>query len=536
MGFAEGFSAGSAAVSRGLEIKQRRIAEERQQKQQDLTALQAGYTQQDGQWVATDIKKQQENVEKSKLDLVEQELADAKNALKAQQSMTFANTIASMATNISDGNWEDTFKLWNNTPGLKEALRNAKSLDVNDLAPINFNDPNDIAILKEQYKLDTTNMTTEAQQAINSDLVRVQGHDGKWRIVPVDDIVKQTNSLAMMTKAQSELYTTQHQKNRAIIGGLRPEAADVNKAQLEAQQLTAEASVKYQEEMGAALKTGDMAKIQEVYDRYNPQPTKAKSASEEKAAFELNNMKEEKEIIDYVNNNQEQWSSILTRGDKTTKVDKSGKSLYSVAKTVQGDNKISSTRKDYLDGMTSTLDNTIRLKTKMENSDFNWDALNKAMDETSKVVDWRDLSTEEKQKMLDKFSFDSDLKTVMAGYIKAMSGAAVSDQERGFYEGAILGGTWANKESALAAMNGFVSGLKNGLDSAVSGLSSDTPATYLDYKTSVNKITEGLDLTNVSIPVADKPKEKPGFTERVTTNIKSLWGKATGNTPDPANY
>jgi hypothetical protein len=175
----------------------------------------------------------------------------------------------------------------------------------------------------------------------------------------------------------------------------------------------------------------------------------------------------------------------------------------------------------------------------METSNFEWDAFNKGMDEITKVTgaELRDMSPADQKKMLDKFSFDSDMRTVMAGYIKAMSGAAVSDEERKFYEGAILGGNWSTKETALASMNGFISGLQNGMNSAITGMQSETPATYLDYKDRVNNITGKLDLTNSSsIAPSTNANKEPGFGEKVKTNIKALWGKATGNTPSAADY
>ena len=216
---------------------------------------------------------------------------------------------------------------------------------------------------------------------------------------------------------------------------------------------------------------------------------KPPSASEKLAQFKLDAQMNEAQVMDYVNSNPKGFREALSKGDLETKV--GDRSLFSIAKKAQGENNISNTRRDFMDGMVSTLENTQRLRTKMKSSKFNWDAVSKAMDEVSKITgtEWRDKSPQEKSTMLDKFAFDSDLKTIMAGYIKAMSGAAVSDEERKFYEGAILGGNWATKETALASMDGFLSGVKGGIMSGVDGMIADYPATYLNYKDRVN----GLD-------------------------------------------
>ncbi len=79
-------------------------------------------------------------------------------------------------------------------------------------------------------------------------------------------------------------------------------------------------------------------------------------------------------------------------------------------------------------------------------------------DVVAEFLNYQKMTPEQKQAFIDRAGFDSELKTVMAGYIKAMSGAAVSDEERKFYESAILGGNWSNKEAALASMKGFITG------------------------------------------------------------------------------
>ena len=266
---------------------------------------------------------------------------------------------------------------------------------------------------------------------------------------------------------------------------------------------------------------------------------KATSVSDMKTQYELTKTMSKDKVIDFAYNNPTEFSKMLEIGKMDDKVSKDGMSLYSAAKKVQGDTKIDVGRKTYLDGMVSTIENTNRLRTKLASSDMDWNALAKGMDEITKITgdDWRDLSEKEKASMLERFSFDSDLKTVMAGYIKAMSGAAVSDEERKFYEGAILGGNWSTKETAVSSMDGFLSGLKGGMNSALKGMKLSTPADYLVYKNSLDNIK--VDTTK---PIADKPAEqKPGFGEKLMTGVSVLgsqikegYNNLVGNKPLPS--
>ena len=91
-------------------------------------------------------------------------------------------------------------------------------------------------------------------------------------------------------------------------------------------------------------------------------------------------------------------------------------------------------------------------------------------------------SPETKEKILAKFEFDSQLQTAIAEYIKAMSGAAVTDQERQGFTNTILTNVWSNKDAALASMTGFVKQLDRTLNNRVEDLKTNYPRTYLDKK------------------------------------------------------
>ena len=281
----------------------------------------------------------------------------------------------------------------------------------------------------------------------------------------------------------------------------------------EAEQSSLDRQAEYSTKLNEAIASGDINKIRQVHAMYQGATTKPKTASEQLNELKLGAEMKSAEIKSYVEDNPRAFRNTLSTGNLDTKI--AGHSLYGMAVQVQGDNKISSTRRDYLDGMVSTIENTNKLREKLATSDFDWDALSKGMDEVSRITgtEWRNLSTKEKQDMLNRFSFDSELKTVMAGYIKAMSGAAVSDQERAFYEKAILGGNWSTKETAVASMDGFMVGLLGGTKSAVTSLMANTPATYLNYKDRIKSIKIfNSEVKKPTTPTSSGTQEKPKYT------------------------
>ena len=158
-----------------------------------------------------------------KEQLLQEQLQAQKQQLQAVQAKFNADGVTNILDSVVQGNWHDAYKVWNTTPGLKEALASAPTLDVKDISPVNYNDPNDVEQLKGMgiSKLDDK----EVQDALNSSFMKIQGHDGKWRVVPVDSIVKETNTWNMFSKQQQENYTKRAQYINSVLQGKNPELA-----------------------------------------------------------------------------------------------------------------------------------------------------------------------------------------------------------------------------------------------------------------------------------------------------------------------
>ena len=192
-------------------------------------------------------------------------------------------------------------------------------------------------------------------------------------------------------------------------------------------------------------------------------------------------------ISNYINSNSKDFNQKLEATTGDTPVDIGGGNtipLNEVAKTAQGDAKLDVGQKTMMSGLYSSAVNMKKLRDKLVSSDYDYNAMAKVMQELQKVdpADLMKMTPEQKQTFINRAGFDSELKTVLAGYIKAMSGAAVSDEERKFYESAILGGNWSNKDAALASMKGFITGVTNGFKSNMDAFKTTLPYDYLQHK------------------------------------------------------
>ena len=492
------FSSAYAAVSNADTSRQRANTldreENRAEKQQRLTALQNGYTQDEqGNWVPTALQQQKQQTASQQQQILQEQLQATQQAVQAQKAKMNADALANITNYWITKNPADAIKQLHNTPGLKDVLQNAQTLDFKDLDIINFNNPDDVDKLVDMGVDREALKDPEVQNALSHSFMKIQGKDGTSRLVPVDHVTKQTNSMQFYTTQQRDLYAENKAKYNSIIKGALPQEVDIQKSKLETQNQILQ---QQQEDMKAYFEKNPNATYadfqnSQLSNKNNLDMLKEKLDIKSKQ-LELEGKTKEAAVTNYVSTSPKEFFDTLSKSDLNSTVNFGGTpiKIYQAAKAAQGDTKLSNTRRDYLDGMVSTTSNIGRLKTKLKNASFDWNALAKGMDKISKITgtEWRNMSPQEKASMLKRFSFDSDLRTVMAGYIKAMSGAAVSDEERTFYENAVQGGNWSTKEAALASMKGFESGVYNGVKASLESMKYNVPATYLEYKSQLNKV------------------------------------------------
>lgn len=460
------------SLAEGLQIGMNFVNMQRSQKQKELTALQQGYTQDEqGNWQKSENLTTRENLETEQLKATVQALQMQNQNFQYKMN---ADAITGIMSNWTSGNSQDALQTWKTTPGLKEAITNAKTLNIQDIDTVNFNNPNDLQHFKN-LGIDTSLLTPEAQDALSKSFMRIQGKDGNWRLTAVNELMAATNSYNNFTQKQRDLYTENARMVNGILQGISPTAVQATEATAKVTEQTASAQLKDLQDylsIPGNTYTGYLAE----------QKKKQQTPSEAAAEFKLGQEKKIDTVLTYIAQNKKEFNEALATGDLDSTYQ--GQKLYEVATISQGDKEIDNSTKALITGSISTVENMGKLHNRLQDGSFDWDAYGKLKSELSKYTpeDWKLMSEPEKQALLTKYSFDSELQAITAGYIKAMSGAAVSDDERKFYVGAISGGGWANKSTALASMKGFVRGVNNSVQGQLKGLLADYPKSYLDYK------------------------------------------------------
>lgn len=476
MGLAEGFNIGSA-------VKSRNAADARAKQQQDLTALQLGYeTDKDtGAYKATADKQTEMDMKTQQLKANFEAMQSELSSLKSQQS---ADGITNTIANIIDGNWEDATK---NFSRIKSTLSSVKGLNVADISPINYNDPRDIKQM-EDIGIDTSKIVSDdIKDAFNRSMIKVTGLDGTTRIVPVDQVVKETNTMNMFNRQQTDSYTTAARNINSLLQG-KGLTYKEQQAQNATTNLTSSSAQLKQESMEAYFRNNPDAKWAD-WEAATVQPKPA-TMTEKASGYKLMRDVDKDSMIDYVSANRDEFNGLLSTGNKKTKI--GDKTIYEVASAYQGDTKPDTATMTQLDGTMSTVKSLGSLKKDIERlapEDYN--AVSKFMTSIKNIGgDFVGMSDEQIKKHAEKVGIDTKKNLVMVKLIKAMSGLTVSDKERDIYATSILSGNWSDRSSSIAAIDASISELGNGSSDILNSFKHDFPKSYLDRYTDLGAVTK----------------------------------------------
>ena len=152
------------------------------------------------------------------------------------------------------------------------------------------------------------------------------------------------------------------------------------------------------------------------------------------------------------------------------------------AKTLQGKTKLPTKLDGELTDKSNSLASFYTVLDKANTLKFDRDAFTKVKDSVAKVGLHGKWNQEEAEKFMNKTSFDSELEMVMAQFVKDMSGAAVTEQERAMYASIVSAGKYSTKEAMVAALSGFINGVKTRHESNLDGIASEYPHSYIIKK------------------------------------------------------
>lgn len=262
-----------------------------------------------------------------------------------------------------------------------------------------------------------------------------------------------------------------------------------------------------------------------IVDFLNAQKPSDTNASEALSAMKL----EGAMVEDVAIQNTDEVLSQLDSDSNTIVVGGYAVNKYKAAKALQGDAKPGTEDTNYIDGLYDASKQMQGLYKKFESIDRN--AITTGMDKVSKIlgVGWASKTPEEQIKDLNRIQIDSELRTIIAGYIKTMSGAAVTNEERKLFYDTILGGNWSNKDEAMATMRGFISSVNSTLSSRLNSYKDRFPFTYLREKDRLKKVMEF------------KEGEKPNSDKQVSRapqpgSVVNGYQFKGGNPKDPNNW
>lgn len=152
----------------------------------------------------------------------------------------------------------------------------------------------------------------------------------------------------------------------------------------------------------------------------------------------------------------------------------------SKAYEIQGKKKLNSTKEKEISGLVSMSQGFHVLTKKFRDLDMDRNALSKIGTVFDKIMK-PGLTYQDRMAALNTIAINSEIQAALAGYVKYMSGAAVTEGEYARYQDIFQAGTWSNKESAVTAMASFTSYLRDAANRNIETARS-TPYDYMILK------------------------------------------------------
>lgn len=270
-----------------------------------------------------------------------------------------------------------------------------------------------------------------------------------------------------------------------------------------------------------------------------------------KEATKGQDIKKTKDAEDYkieniINADIDKFVNTIKTSDKTDTVNVEGtpKSLYAMAKSYEDKQpqQLDVGYKNELRGKRNVIQGTDRIIAKLDNIK-DWNIGTKAASEIERIVgDFTISLTDDKasngskgDKTIsdlksatknmpeqDRLYMESYVFPVVADYIKAMSGAAVSEQERTAYVSNMTSGWMASKSAFKSSVTGFRESVSDSFTGMMDSIAPSYPKTYLDLKMG----TDSKEVTSSKETPSVQTKEWNGKTFKL---INNQWVEQVGN-------
>jgi len=164
---------------------------------------------------------------------------------------------------------------------------------------------------------------------------------------------------------------------------------------------------------------------------------------------------------------------------------KEAEQRYQRAKTLQGKEAPTTETTNYLTKRSSMVSSFKILQDKLSTLKMDKNAFTRVKNAVAKFAGagaTGTISADDLAKFKNELSFNAELKVVMAQFVKDMSGAAVTEQERAMYSNIIEGGAWSTKEAMVASISGFTEGLTSHYENTLDGIKTEYPRTFIEQR------------------------------------------------------
>ena len=431
-----------SSVLNGIAAAEKSMATDRIEAQQELSNFIAGYEKNDsGKYIPNERGQNTLDVnnEATKQTLMQ---LDAQNQL--MQGRINSEDMTQATTHLAMGNIKDAWAQIEKNPVLKKQLQD--QFGVVTIAPIDWE--NDRALFNGSG-INVDNVNGEALDALNSSFFKYYDKNGVAKLGNVHNLMKSTNYDGYIDSATRRAMEKRLDYFGQVLKGhvITPQEQRIKDNSTQAienkSELDAEVSgLKLQELYNMIANNPDM-RAKEILDKINPL-----SLADQKKKLEISKMQGDADSKAKLGDiDQAKFYNDM----KTLPINKE---TLDTATLLQGDRKPTTEERKSINGKFALAKAFDKFSKYFENQNIDADAVSKMRLAIDKV--WEtDKTPEEKRQYVTELKLGTEFKTLMFEYIKYMSGAAVSDNEKTDYFDIIASGKWSNKDAAGKSLRSF---------------------------------------------------------------------------------
>ena len=500
--------------------------EARRNNRDRLEARVKGYTiNKDGSYSPNEMGANNEAIAKTKTEIELQRL-QAQNIMmnKAMEEFKSINNTRSMTDGLilaSKGNPNTAWETISMNPTLKKTLEDK---GITEIATVDWVNDRELYGRIPNLVIDETTLQDPTKiKALNSKFHKVR-KDGKWEISDTEAMIHRTNTKKYLNADERVSLTDSYNIMGQILKGV----------------------VKTPQEMELARTTTDIAvnennvMLQWLQD--NPTKGVVDYSNSKKLESAVNIAQSKQDIKNTPSPDIDFSGTTTVINDEIANWDGKGKFKFSdnarnkVMKQEarlnadnKGNTKVNATTLKIASDKVAVISDLSKANALLHKvGTLEKNAMSKASIDIMKYFNRADSNSEDTLKMMTKIDAYTNLG--IAKYVKVMSGAAVTNEEREMFINIITGGSYSSGTELATRLDVFLDSIVSELDNTVSTLSNTAPMSMFSIKEKL--VTVKSDIAKDRI----KPTSKDTFVDFIgTTNTSTEQGGTTPSTQEKFN-